>query len=324
MLERTDFNKKQLVFLFTLQGEKLAFKNDNLVVLDSEGKIKYQTTCYQIFMIFVVGDLSITTGLIRRARKFQFTICLFSASFKLYSVIGNRMEGNTLLHRKQYEYAGNEIAQFIVSNKIRNQRETLNKIRKKSKFCKEAIDTLDGYLKQLDENQMTMESLLGLEGSASRVYFPEVFSNVLWKGRKPRVKADYVNTILDIGYTLLFNFIDSLLQVFGFDVYCGVYHREFYMRKSLVCDIMEPLRPMIDWKIRTAINLEQFKKEDFQIVQNQYCLSFKSGTKYVSVLLEEILHHKNEIFIYVRDYYRNVMKGRDIGKDRFFQMEVAA
>lgn len=323
MLERTDFNKKQLVFLFTLQGEKLAFKNDNLVVLDSEGKIKYQTTCYQIFMIFVVGDLSITTGLIRRARKFQFTICLFSASFKLYSVIGNRMEGNTLLHRKQYEYAGNEIAQFIVSNKIRNQRETLNKIRKKSKFCKEAIDTLDGYLRQLDENQMTMESLLGLEGSASRVYFPEVFSNVLWKGRKPRVKADYVNTILDIGYTLLFNFIDSLLQVFGFDVYCGVYHREFYMRKSLVCDIMEPLRPMIDWKIRTAINLEQFKKEDFQIVQNQYCLSFKSGTKYVSVLLEEILHHKNEIFIYVRDYYRNFMKGRDIGKYRFFQMEVA-
>ena len=323
MLERTEFNKKQLVFLFTLQGEKLAFKNDNLVVLDNEGKIKYQTTCYQIFMIFVVGDLSITTGLIRRARKFQFTICLFSASFKLYSVIGNRMEGNTLLHRKQYEYAGNEIAQFIVSNKIRNQRETLNKIRKKSKFCKEAIDTLDGYLKQLDENQMTMESLLGLEGSASRVYFPEVFSNVLWKGRKPRVKADYVNTILDIGYTLLFNFIDSLLQVFGFDVYCGVYHREFYMRKSLVCDIMEPLRPMIDWKIRTAINLEQFKKEDFQIVQNQYCLSFKSGTKYVSVLLEEILHHKNEIFIYVRDYYRNFMKGRDIGKYRFFQMEVA-
>ena len=79
---------------------------------------------------------------------------------------------------------------------------------------------------------------------------------------------------------------------------------------------------MIDWKIRTAINLEQFKKEDFQIVQNQYCLSFKSGTKYVSVLLEEILHHKNEIFIYVRDYYRNFMKGRDIGKYRFFQMEV--
>ena len=44
MLERTDFNKKQLVFLFTIQGEKLAFKNDNLVVLDGEGKIKYQTT----------------------------------------------------------------------------------------------------------------------------------------------------------------------------------------------------------------------------------------------------------------------------------------
>ncbi len=322
MLERTDFNKKQLVFLFTLQGEKLAFKNDNLVVLDSEGKIKYQTTCYQIFMIFVVGDLSITTGLIRRASKFQFTICLFTASFKLYSIIGNRMEGNTLLHRKQYAYEGDEIAQFIVYNKIRNQRETLNKIRKKSKFCKETINILDSYLKQLNENQLPADSLLGVEGSASRVYFPEVFSNVMWKGRKPRVKADYVNTILDIGYTLLFNFVDSLLQVFGFDVYCGVYHKEFYMRKSLVCDIMEPLRPIIDWRVRTAINLEQFQKEDFQIIQNQYCLNYKSSAKYVTVLLEEILQHKNEIFIYVRDYYRNFMKGREIEKYRCFELGV--
>ena len=59
----------------------------------------------------------------------------------------------------------------------------------------------------------------------------QMFSNVSWKGRKPRIKCDYVNVTLDIGYNLLFNMVDSLLQVYGFDVYCGIYHKEFYMIK---------------------------------------------------------------------------------------------
>jgi CRISPR-associated protein Cas1 len=69
MLERTDFSKKQLVFVFSTQGEKLAFKNDNLIVKSKEGKTKYQITCYRIFILYVVGETSITTGLIRRAKN---------------------------------------------------------------------------------------------------------------------------------------------------------------------------------------------------------------------------------------------------------------
>ena len=72
------------------------------------------------------------------------------------------------------------------------------------------------------------------------------FDNVQWNGRKPRIKSDYVNVVLDIGYTMLFNIVDAMLQVYGFDTYYGVFHKCFYMRKSLVCDIMEPIRPIID------------------------------------------------------------------------------
>lgn len=65
MLERTDFVKKQIIFLFANKGEKISFKNDNIVITDKEGKIKYQVTCYLVFILFVVGDTSITTGIIR-------------------------------------------------------------------------------------------------------------------------------------------------------------------------------------------------------------------------------------------------------------------
>lgn len=315
MLDRPDFVKKQIIVMFANRGEKISFRNDNVIISDKDGKVKYQITCYLIFILFVVGDTSITTGIIRRAKKFDFVICLMTQSFKLYSIIGNRMEGNTLLHRKQYEYQGIEIAKFLVENKIKNQRQSINAIRKKSIANKEAIEKLDGYLQNIISIQDD-KTLLGLEGSAARVYFPQIFDITNWKGRKPRIKSDYINATLDIGYNLLFNMIDSLLQVYGFDVYCGVYHKEFYMRKSLVCDLVEPLRPIIDMKVRKAINLKQCKQDDFELIQGQYCLNYKKSPSYISLLMEAILEQKENIFLYIQDYYRGFMKGRDISQFR--------
>lgn len=236
-------------------------------------------------------------------------------SFKLYSIIGNRMEGNTLLHQKQYEYQGIEIARFLVDNKIKNQRNALNRIRKKSIANKEAIAKLDSYiceLKYVEDDKI----LLGIEGTAARVYFPQIFDNVNWKGRKPRIKSDYINVTLDIGYSLLFHLVDSLLQVYGFDVYYGVYHKAFYMRKSLACDLVEPLRPIVDDAVRKAINLHQCKEEDFEIIQNQYCLNYKKSPTYISFFMEAILKEKDNIFLYIQNYYRCFMKGRDISQYR--------
>lgn len=315
MIDRPEFSKKQILFLFANKGEKISFRNDNVIISDKGGMIKYQMTCYRIFMIYVVGDTTITTGIIRRAKKFGFVICLMTQSFKLYSIIGNRMEGNTLLHQKQYEYQGIEIACFLIENKIKNQRNALNAIRKKSIANKEAITKLDTYISELKcvEDDKT---LLGIEGTAARVYFPQIFDNVNWRGRKPRIKSDYVNVTLDIGYSLLFNLVDSLLQVYGFDVYYGVYHKAFYMRKSLACDLIEPLRPIVDIAVRKAVNLHQCKEEDFEIIQNQYCLSYKKSPAYVSFLMEAILEEKENIFLYIQNYYRCFMKGRDISQYR--------
>lgn len=320
MMSKLDFEKKQIIFFFSSKGEKISYKNDNLVVTNKDGTIKYQITCYRIFLVYVVGDLSITSGLIRRAKKFGFVICLMTQTFKLYSIIGNRMEGNTLLHRKQYEYYKDDIARFIVTNKIINQRDALKSLRSKNEWNKECIAKLNEYIHEIAMESFDCKSLLGIEGSASRMYFPVVFSNIDWKGRKPRVKSDYVNTTLDIGYNLLFNFVDSLLQVYGFDVYCGVYHKEFYMRKSLVCDVMEPLRPIVDLRIRKAINLQQCKKDDFQVIQNQYCLSYKNSPKYVEFIMSEILDNKDEIFLYIQSYYRSFMKNRDINDYKMFRI----
>lgn len=321
MLDINDFSKKQIIVYMPTMGDKISYKNDNIVIKDAEGNIKYQHTCYRIFCLLVIGDCTITTGLIRRAKKYAFSICFMTYSLRFYTVIKSGLEGNSLLHKKQYEYSEIGLAKLLVFNKIVNQRNTLNLIRNKTEYIKEGICMLDSYIERLQlEDGWSRASLLGIEGNASKVYFPRVFDNVMWKSRRPRVKSDYVNSLLDIGYTILFNFIDCILNVYDFDVYQGVLHTNFYMRKSLVCDLMEPFRPIIDWRIRKGINLGQFKKDDFKLIGNQYQLDYKKSNIYSMIFLEDLLGNKENIFLYLRSYYRAFMKGKNAKEFPLFEI----
>lgn len=186
------------------KGDKLSYRNDNIVISNSEGKVKYQHTCYRIFCLIVIGDCTITTGLLRRAKKYAFTICFMSYNLKLYSVIKSGLEGNNMLHQKQYDYSGTGLARLIVYNKIYNQMNALKLIRKKTDYVKEGIDLLTGYIDCLSNNtEWDRKSLLGIEGNASKVYFPRIFENTNWVSRKPRIKFDYINSLLDIGYSIV-------------------------------------------------------------------------------------------------------------------------
>ena len=313
MLNANDFKKKQIVFLFTNEGDKLSFLNDNIIVKNKEGGIKYQSTCYRLFMICVVGNISITSGLIQRSKKFGFSICLMTTTFKVYEILGARMEGNTLLRKHQYEYTENDIGRKIEQNKIKNQSQILKNIRGKNQIMKEGIELLDKMVVQL-EQQLEYLEVMGIEGNAARVYFSRVFDNVDWKGRKPRIKNDYVNVTLDIGYTMLFNIVDAILQVYGFDTYYGVFHKCFYMRKSLVCDLMEPIRPVVDYQVRKSINLGQCKENDFEVINNRWSLKYKSNPQYIQFLMNAILEYKDDIFLYIQQYYRFFMKRKSVSE----------
>lgn len=165
-----------------------------------------------------------------------------------------------------------------------------------------------------------VRGLMGLEGNAARIYFDQNFDNVKWNGRRPRVKDNAVNAVLDIGYTLLFNFIDSMLMLYGFDTYRGVLHTEFYLRKSLTCDLVEPFRPLVDWQVRKALNLGQIKEEHFNISNGRYLLDIRYNKDYVKFLMKPIMDRKTDIFLYFQKYYRLFMKDMCAQDMPYFQM----
>ena len=320
MIDVCDYMEKQILFVILENDEKISFLNDNIVIKDKEGKIKHQSTCYRLFAVFLVGEASLTTGIIQRAKRFNFSILLFTKSFRLYEVIGGNKDSNTILHKVQYEYNGLEIAKKIIENKIINQIFILQSNREKDKDIQEAIRKMKECVSGLKGAQ-TVQEVMGREGVASKIYFSRHFTNVFWQTRIPRLKIDYINSILDVGYTVLFAFIESILSIYGFDLYCGVLHRMFYMRKSLVCDLVEPFRPIIDQQIKKSINLKQFKEEDCLVQDGKWVLKWEESSKYVTVFLKCLLLYKKEIFIYIQSYYRAFMRRKKIEDFPVFELK---
>lgn len=312
MLTAPDFEAKKVLVVYSNDGEKISFLNDNIIIKDFSGKIKLQYTCYRIFAIYIVGGVSITSGLIEKSKKFGFSIVLMNTSFKVYEILNCKLEGNTLLRSKQYNTSRQlDIAKSIISNKIVNQRYFLSVIRNKDVEMKQAIELLDKYIMEICSVKDNYE-LMGIEGVASKIYFKQMFKDSKWNGRQPRVKRDITNLLLDIGYTILFNFIDSILNIYGFDIYKGNLHQEFFKRKSLVCDMVEPFRCVIDYKVRKMYNLKQIDEADFLCDNGRYQLDWKNSSKYIKCFVEEIVKYKMDIFNYIQSYYRWFIKEKKL------------
>ena len=165
--------------------------------------------------------------------------------------------------------------------------------------CEAALNTLH----DIDD----YSQLMGLEGTIAKSFFSAYFQNQNWKGRHPRMKSDAINVTLDIGYTILFNFMESFIRMFGFDLYIGVYHRLWFKRKSLVCDLIEPFRCIIDHATLLAFNRKQFSEKDFTLIKQEYRLKYEKCADYYKVFYDALIAHKMDFFKFVQQYYRCFM-----------------
>ncbi|MDD3794018.1 MAG: type V CRISPR-associated endonuclease Cas1 [Candidatus Gracilibacteria bacterium] len=312
MLQLPDFDEKQIIFIESFDTKNINFENENLTIKE-EGIIKNKISLFKIFAIFLIGETTITSVLIRKFQEYGITLVMMKKNFTPYLVIGNETEGNYVLRKKQYEKTEEEmleIAKSIIKLKTHNQLELLKAIREKDLDIKGDITKINGIITKIDSVD-NYESLLGYEGNVSKLFFTNYFKKIGWYKRAPRTKMDIKNLLLDIGYTYLFHFIEALLRLYGFDNYYGVYHRTWYARKSLALDLMEPFRCIIDKAVLKAYNLGQINEKDFKFQNGQYILPWENSRKYNAIFFKELLSYKKEMFIFIKDYYKYFMKGRN-------------
>ena len=173
--------------MFCKDGDKISFKNDNLIIKDKEQVTKLQVTCYQLFAIFVVGNFVLTSGIIERSKRFGFSIVLLSYSHKVYESITCDTKGNFLLREKQYILENScGIAKHIVYNKISNQLQLLTHLRKEQGRDEHAIEQVKNYLIEVNNisTDNNMQTLLGWEGISSKIYFRALFNFFRLEGEK--------------------------------------------------------------------------------------------------------------------------------------------
>ena len=309
MLSLPDFKEKQILFVSAkdAETEKIRFLNDN-ICLSKNGKIENRISCHKVFSLFLIGDCSLTTVLVKNCQNYGVSIFLLKNNFLNYARILSEAEGNYLLRKKQYAMEEREelaAGKKLVANKIANQIYLLEKAGKK-----ETAIFLEGIKNKIGAAG-NGKDLLGLEGSAGKFFFQSFFKDLGWKRRLPRAKTDIPNYLMDIGYTMLLNFIEAMLGIYGFDAYKGFYHKLFFQRKSLVCDLMEPFRCVIEKQILKSYHLVQIKPGDFHLCKGAYGLGFEKQKKYIEIFAQAIMDRKVEIFCYVRDYYHFLMSGSD-------------
>ncbi len=306
MITLPDFKQKQILFIQTQRNvsNKIRFQNDNIVFLKDD-KVANRASCHRVFAAFIIGDISLTSELIKQARRLGVSFFLLKYNFEPYAAINAASEGNYLLRMRQYELEDDKelfIARQIVKNKVANQISLL-----KSREIGENIVAREKEIMEAIDSAGKQDSLRGIEGNVSKEFFKEYFGPIGWSWRMPRVKPDIPNFLLDIGYTMMFNTLDALLCLYGFDTYKGCYHKLFFQRKSLTCDIVEPFRAIIDREVLKLYTLKKIQEKDFKQRNGNLLLSFEHSAKYAQVFLEAIMNHKEEMYRYVQGYYRFFM-----------------
>ena len=130
----------------------------------------------------------------------------------------------------------------------------------------------------------TLEEIRLIEARAAIIYWSTWNNCVIkwkekdvpteWRGFAQRAsgisgkgyKATHpVNAILNYAYAILAGQVERALQIAGLDVAVGSLHADQDGRASLVYDLIEPLRPVVDKIIFAWVTSQRWRRSDFVI-----------------------------------------------------------
>jgi len=302
-------------------GTRVGKSGEELVITPREGP-KQTARLGQTSQVALFGQVQITTQAIQAALGRGIPVCYFSFGGWFYGMTTGQWHKNVDLRRLQYRRAESPVgalalARAFVSAKVRNCRTFLR--RNADSVPAQAID----MLRRLAEEAETCDaaaSLLGIEGTAARVYF-EHFPRLLkrpdddgnlafdFEGRNRRPPRDPINALLSFAYAMLAKDLTIILQSVGFDPLLGFYHRPRYGRPALALDMMEEFRPIVaDSVVLNAVNNGVIQRGDFIGRAGSVALSESARGRFLYLYerrMDELVTHP--IFGY-RVSYRRVLE----------------
>lgn len=253
-------------------------KSGEEITVKKQGETLAKVRMMETSQLCLYGSVQISTQAVQELMKRSIPLLYYSYGGWFNGMCAGMPHKNIELRRRQFICAEGppalEIARVLVQNKIQNCRTLLR--RNTGEDASDFVDELRRTEQQALEANC-IESLLGFEGNAGRIYFQN-FSTMLkskneadnnaplfdFQTRNRRPPRDPVNALLSLAYSLLVKDLTIILLAVGFDPYLGFYHQPRYGRPALALDLMEPFRPLIaDSTVITAINTGVVQPGDF-------------------------------------------------------------
>lgn len=256
----------------TTPGARLS-KRGGRAVLIEEGRETSSRRLLDISQIAVFGNVDVGSALLRACFDSGIPVMWFAMGGWFSGVAAGMPPKNVELRIRQHRAAAigtPELAAAFVAGKIRNSRTLIR--RHGGEHSAKAVRQL-AELAHAAARERDLSSLLGLEGTAARLYF-EQFGALLARSGDPhefdfehrnrRPPRDRVNALLSFYYALLVKDTTVAAIAAGFDPYVGFYHRPRFGRPALALDLAEEFRPLIaDSAALTAINNGELSGGDF-------------------------------------------------------------
>ena len=263
-----------MIVYVTDQGSKLFKRGRRLLIKKGQNIIRWFHT-KDVEQIILMGNI----GLSSQAVTFLLKNKIDTVFLSYYGNYKGRLVGefgkNVKLRIQQQMFLSDNknrinLAKTYIKAKIHNQIQHL-KIRNRN-ICSDKVTASILKIKSIAQYELndpkSLDSIRGIEGIAAKYYFeafPQLIKNQNFQftNRNRRPPKDEPNALLSLAYTLLLNQIASQIYIAGLDPFIGALHDIDYGRQSLVLDIMEEFRPIIDNFVLNLINRNQIKSKHF-------------------------------------------------------------
>jgi len=298
--------------IFTTPGTFLSVKEDSFLI--SVGDTKTKISPLKTERIVVTTEATITTAAIALCFEHNVDLVIVDYHGNPIGRFWHAKYGSiTTIRRKQIEIAeieqGFDLVKEWIANKIENQIDFIKDLAKnRPKLYEELTEkahTIDNNLQKvkaltgnLDEKR---NSLSGLEGSSSRIYFeilamsiPERFK---FDGRSRQPAKDPFNAFLNYAYGILYSLTERGIVMAGLDPYTGFMHTDNYNKKSLVFDLIENFRTFADRTVFYLFSKKEINNSMFDEIKDGYTLN-KEGKKLLfaefNEYLDTVIHFGNK------------------------------
>lgn len=288
------------------QGSTVGMDGKRLVIRKN-GDVLHEARLIDVDHVGLLGNVQMTTQALKALAERDIPVLYMSRGGRLQAVLSGPGHKHGELRQAQHRIVlapkrHLTWARTMVAGKIDNARTLLRRNGKSRQDVAGALLRLR-RAKNRALRAQSPKHLLGVEGSAARVYFqsfplmltPQARKEWPFTGRNRRPPRDAMNSLLSFTYALLVKDAFNAVVAVGLDPYVGVYHGTKYGRPALALDLAEEFRPLLaDSVVLRLVNNDAIRRDQFEQRDGGVFLTDKGRTTvieaYESRLQQKVVH----------------------------------